>query len=123
MEPEVRKRQFMIWYTVAAVFGVLLFQYFWELVDGKIAEVTVSTDAVEGKLKEPLPSGKRQFLRSALTPGLLISSHGNMSSSGVPRRATSFRLFSPGSFQSPFFTLSGCCSFDGLLSGKDLVAS
>lgn len=29
MEPEVRKRQIIIWYTVAAVIGVLLFQYLW----------------------------------------------------------------------------------------------
>ena len=29
MEPDVRKRQIMIWYTVAAVIGILLFQQFW----------------------------------------------------------------------------------------------
>ena len=29
MEPEVRKRQIMIWYVIAAFIGVLLLQYFW----------------------------------------------------------------------------------------------
>jgi cell division protease FtsH len=64
MEPEVRKRQIMIWYTVAAVIGVLLFQYFWMsysqvetipyneferlLGDGKIAEVTIGVDSIQG---------------------------------------------------------------------------
>jgi hypothetical protein len=28
---------------------------------GKVAEVTVSTDSIPGTLKEPLPSGKREF--------------------------------------------------------------
>ena len=77
MEPEARKRQIMIWYSVAAVIGVLLFQYFWLsysqietipysefehlLKDGKVAEVTVGVDAIQGTLKEALPSGKRVF--------------------------------------------------------------
>ena len=77
MEPDVRKRQIMIWYTVAAIIGVLLFQQFWSnysqietiafseferlLDQGKITEVTVGTDTVQGSLKEPLPSGKREF--------------------------------------------------------------
>ena len=58
MEPDVRKRQIMIWYTVAAVIGILLFQQFWSsysqietiayseferlLDQGKIAEVTLT---------------------------------------------------------------------------------
>ena len=29
MDPEARKRQTMIWYSIAAVIGVLVFQYFW----------------------------------------------------------------------------------------------
>ena len=29
MEPDARKRQFMIWYVLAAVLGILLFQQFW----------------------------------------------------------------------------------------------
>ena len=69
MEPDSRKRQFMVWYVLAAVLGVLLFQQFWTsysqvetipysefealLGQGKVAEVTVSTDSIQGTLKEP----------------------------------------------------------------------
>jgi len=86
MEPAARKRQFMIWYALAAVLGVLLFQAFWTsysqvetipysefetlLDQGKIAEVTVSADSVQGTLKEPLPSGKRDFFAVRVDPQL-----------------------------------------------------
>ena len=86
MEPAARKRQFMIWYALAAVLGVLLFQAFWTsysqvetipysefetlLDQGKIAEVTVSADSVRGTLKEPLPSGKRDFFAVRVDPQL-----------------------------------------------------
>jgi cell division protease FtsH len=86
MEPEARKRQVMIWYTVAALIGMLAFQYFWLsytqietipyseferlLKDGKVAEVTVSADAIEGTLKESLPSGKRVFYTVRVDPQL-----------------------------------------------------
>ena len=86
MEPEVRKRQIMLWYTVAAVFGVLLVQYFWSsysqietipystferlLSDGKVAEVTVGAESVEGVLKEALPSGRRAFYTVRVDPQL-----------------------------------------------------
>ena len=86
LEPDVRKRQIMIWYTVAAVIAVLLFQYLWEsysqietipysqfeqlLADGKVAEVTVGADSIAGTLKEPLPSGKRQFFAVRVDPNL-----------------------------------------------------
>jgi hypothetical protein len=82
MEPEARKRQIMLWYTVAAVIGVLLFQYFWVnytqietipysqfeqlLAEGKVAEVTVGTDSIEGTLKEPLRSGKHEFFSARI---------------------------------------------------------
>jgi cell division protease FtsH len=86
MEPEARKRQIMIWYTFGALFAVLLIQYFWAsyaqvdtipysqfeqlLNDGKIDEVSISTDAVQGTLKEPLPDGKRQFYAVRVDPQL-----------------------------------------------------
>ena len=76
----------MVWYTVAAVIGVLLFQYFWIsysqietipysqfeqlLADGKVAEVTVGADSIAGTLKEPLPSGKREFFAVRVDPQL-----------------------------------------------------
>ena len=86
MESDVRKRQIMIWYTVAAVIGILLFQQFWSsysqiqtiayseferlLDQGKVSEVTVGTDTVQGSLKEPLPSGKREFFAIRVDPQL-----------------------------------------------------
>jgi cell division protease FtsH len=94
MEPEDRKRQIMIWYTIAAVIGVLLVQHFWSsysqietipysqfeqlLNDGKIAEVTASTDAVQGSLKEALPDGKREFFAMRVDPQLVdkLLAHG-----------------------------------------------
>ena len=86
MEPDARKRQFMIWYVLAAVFGVLLFQQFWTsysqvetipysqfetlLDQNKVAEVTVGTDSIQGTLKEPLPDGKREFYAVRVDPQL-----------------------------------------------------
>jgi cell division protease FtsH len=68
------------------VIGVLLFQHFWLsysqietipyseferlLKDGKVAEVTVGADAIQGTLKEPLPSGKRVFYAVRVDPQL-----------------------------------------------------
>jgi cell division protease FtsH len=64
MQPEDRKRQIMIWYTIAAVIGVLIVQHFWStysqietipysqfeqlLNEDKVAEVTISADAAQG---------------------------------------------------------------------------
>jgi cell division protease FtsH len=93
MEPDARKRQFMVWYVLAAVLGVLLFQAFWSsysqvetipysefetlLDQGKVAEVTVGADSVQGTLKEPLPSGKREFFAIRVDPQLAekLASH------------------------------------------------
>jgi len=86
MDPEARKRQIMLWYTLAAVLGIMLLQYFWSsyseietipysqfeqlLNAGKISEVTVRTDSVEGQLIDPLPSGKRAFFSARVDPQL-----------------------------------------------------
>ncbi len=93
MEPDARKRQFMTWYVLAAVLGVLLFQAFWSnysqvetipysefetlLGQNKVAEVTVGADSVQGMLKEPLPSGKREFFAVRVDPQLAekLASH------------------------------------------------
>jgi cell division protease FtsH len=101
MEPDARKRQIMIWYTVAAVIGVLLIQYFWVsytqvetipyseferlLGEGKVAEVSVGVDAIQGTLKEPLPSGKRAFFATRVDPQLArqLAAH-NVVVKGVP---------------------------------------
>ena len=93
MEADARKRQFIIWYVLAAMLGVLLFQQFWTnytqvetipysqfetlLNQGKVAEVTVSANSVQGTLKEPLPSGKREFFAVRVDPQLAekLASH------------------------------------------------
>ena len=101
MEPEARKRQIMIWYSIAAVIGVLLFQYFWVtysqvatipyseferlLSEGKVTEVTVGADSVQGTLKEALPDGKRAFFAVRVDPQLAdkLAAH-NVVVTGAP---------------------------------------
>ena len=90
MEPKDRNRQIMVWYTMGALFVVLLLQYFWSsysrvdtipysqfeqlLNEGKIADVSISADAIQGSLKEPLPDGKREFYTTRVDPQLPTSS-------------------------------------------------
>jgi cell division protease FtsH len=84
--PDARKRQVMVWYVLAAMLGVLLFQWWWasysqvetipysqfeSLLDqDKVAQVTVSADSIQGALKEPLPNGKRDFFATRVDPQL-----------------------------------------------------
>jgi cell division protease FtsH len=83
--PNMSKRtRFHIGYWLAAVLGVLALQYFFAttqkvasipysqfeqlLQDGKIAQVGVSDRYIEGKLKQPLPDGKTQFVTTRVDP-------------------------------------------------------
>jgi cell division protease FtsH len=77
MGPEIRQKQIMIWYLIAAFVGILLFQIFWAnysqietisysefehlVANAKVAEVAISADSIQGSLKEPLANGKREF--------------------------------------------------------------
>jgi cell division protease FtsH len=86
MEPNNRKRQIMIWYVVAAMFGVLVIQSFWtaynkvatipytqfeKLLSGdQIDKVTVSQNYIQGELKKPLPDGKKVFYTTRVDPQL-----------------------------------------------------
>ncbi|MEJ2377657.1 MAG: ATP-dependent zinc metalloprotease FtsH [Pseudolabrys sp.] len=86
MEENNRKRQIMIWYVIAAVFGVFIIQSFWTsynqvatipytqfeklLSDNQITKVTVSKDYVQGTLKKPLPDGKKSFYTNRVDPQL-----------------------------------------------------
>ena len=86
MEPDARKSQIMIWYILAAVFGVLLFQQFWSsysqvdtisysqfetlLDQNKVADVTIGADSIQGTLKEVLPDGKKEFYAVRVDPQL-----------------------------------------------------
>ena len=81
-----RKQHFTIWYFVAAWLGVLLIQWvlagyarfetipyskFEQLVEeNAVAEVSVGTDVIEGKLKDKLPSGKSEFTTVRVDPAL-----------------------------------------------------
>ena len=83
---DARKRQITIWYVLAAMLGVLLFQAWWasysqvetipysqfeSLLDqDKVAQVTVGPDSIQGTLKEALPSGERDFFAARVDPQL-----------------------------------------------------
>lgn len=94
MIPELRKRQIMIWDSIAAVVGVLLLQHFCAscteietipystferlLNDGQVAEVSVGAESIQGILTAPLPSGRRAFYTVRVDPQLAdkLSVHG-----------------------------------------------
>src|SRR5579871_1124219 len=77
---------FHIGYWLAAIAGILLLQYFYVvnqkieaipysefqhlLQAGKIDRVAVSNRFLQGTLKEPLPSGKKQFVTTRVDPDL-----------------------------------------------------
>ncbi len=80
-----RKRQILIWYMVAAVLGVLLFQSYWTgnevetipysqfeqlLSQDKLSEVNIGADSIHGTVKEPLRDGKREFYTVRVDPQL-----------------------------------------------------
>jgi cell division protease FtsH len=101
MEADARKRQIMVWYTIAAVFGVLILQAFWSsynqietipysqfeqlLKEDKIAEITIGAEGIQGTLKEPLPDGKRAFFTVRVDPQFAdkLASH-NVVVKGAP---------------------------------------
>ena len=76
-----RQARFHIGYWVAAILGVLVLQYFYAMAqkieaipysqfeqllhDGKVAEIGISDRYIQGRLKQPLPSGKSQCLKKA----------------------------------------------------------
>ncbi len=73
-----KKTQFNVWYIILALFAILLFQNWWaasrqieviaysqfeELLEaGKIEEVYVRQNRLEGKLKEPSANGRQRFV-------------------------------------------------------------
>jgi cell division protease FtsH len=81
-----RNQNLIIWYIFAALTAMLLVQWAWTsyrevdripysefeqlLANGKISEVTVGEDVIQGTLKEPLPSGKKQFITARVDQAL-----------------------------------------------------
>jgi len=79
-----KQTQFHIWYWIAAFFGILLLQYAFVtaqqvaevpysdfekyLKDGRIAEVAISENYLQGTLKEALPGGQKQFIATRVAP-------------------------------------------------------
>ncbi|KGD96997.1 cell division protein FtsH [Rhizobium sp. YS-1r] len=80
-----KKTQFHVWYWVAAFFGLMLFQYLFttatqvaqipysqfetDLKDGKIAEVSVSDNYIQGRYKEP-QNERPYFITTRVQPDL-----------------------------------------------------
>src|SRR3974390_3828613 len=79
-----RQTRFHIGYWVPAILGILRLQYFYVMAqriepipysqfeqllkDRKIAEIGVSDRYIQGKLKEPLPDGKSEFVTTRIDP-------------------------------------------------------
>jgi cell division protease FtsH len=79
-----RKTRFHIGYWVTAILGFLVLQYFYVsaqkvasipysqfeqlLREHKVSEVGVSDHYLQGKLKEPLPNGKSEFVTTRVDP-------------------------------------------------------
>jgi len=76
--PMEKKHQINLWYAFVALMLVLMFQSWWTtyktveqipysqfeqyLKDGKIEEISVRENFIEGKFKEPQPDGKQYFI-------------------------------------------------------------
>src|SRR4051812_47982274 len=84
-KPQFTKNtQFNTWYWLAAIFGILVIQYlfgtagqiatipyseFQQLLQGgKVAEIGISDNFIQGRLKEPLPSGQTLFSTTRVDP-------------------------------------------------------
>src|SRR6516165_986750 len=79
-----KQARFHIGYWVAAIIALGVGQYFYStaqrvasipysqfeqlLHDGKVAEIAVSDRYIQGKLKDPLPNGKSQFVTTRVDP-------------------------------------------------------
>ncbi len=100
-KPEERKREVVIWYVFAAIIGMLLLQLFLTsysqtetipysqfeqlLSQNKIAAASVSANLIQGSLKEPLPSGKKDFATIRIDSEIAdkLVAHG-VTATGIP---------------------------------------
>ncbi|MBA5778331.1 ATP-dependent metallopeptidase FtsH/Yme1/Tma family protein [Stappia sp. F7233] len=81
-----KKAQINFWYALAAIFLVFLFQSWWIayktyetipysefeqlLKDGRISEIAIKENTIEGRFKEPLDGGKSYFVTTRVDPAL-----------------------------------------------------
>ncbi|HSE73322.1 MAG TPA: ATP-dependent zinc metalloprotease FtsH [Dongiaceae bacterium] len=89
-----KQTKFQIGYWVLALFGILMLQstistmmevapipysdFERYLQEGKVAEVAVSDNYIQGRLKEPLPDGKQEFVTTRVEPDFAkqLQNHG-----------------------------------------------
>ena len=81
-----RKTQLTIWYWILAMMALLWAQSIWTemrgveaipysqfqqlLKDGQVQEITITTNAIRGTLKRPLPDGSTRFVANRVEPEL-----------------------------------------------------
>ncbi len=84
--PKNPQTKYHAWYFIAAMIGILLLQQVWtqyqrvevvpysqfldDLKAGKVEELRIEGNYIAGTLKEPLPSGKHEFITTRVPPEL-----------------------------------------------------
>jgi cell division protease FtsH len=88
LEPRIdamkKQTTFHFWYWIAAFVGILIIQYLYTtaqtvapvlysdfeqyLREGKVTEVAISDNFIQGKLRDPLPGGQTQFVTTRVDP-------------------------------------------------------
>ncbi|HEX2526694.1 MAG TPA: ATP-dependent zinc metalloprotease FtsH [Geminicoccus sp.] len=79
-----KQTTFHFWYWIAAFVGILIIQYLYTtaqtvapvlysdfeqyLREGKVTEVAISDNFIQGKLRDPLPGGQTQFVTTRVDP-------------------------------------------------------
>jgi cell division protease FtsH len=131
-----RKQALTTGYLIAAAIGVLVLQWaiatyntvetipysqFEQLVsEGKVSEVAVGQDTIQGKLKEKLPDGKQAFVTARVDPALAQKLAGKgVTVTGIPPAGCSRTC--PGSCRPSCSTWSGSFCSAGSQSARVLA--
>src|SRR4051812_23740336 len=85
-DPMEKRTQFTVWYVVIAIIGVFWLRDLWvtatqvqpipysefqqQLKDGKIAEIAISDNLVQGSYKQATPDGRKRFVTTRVDPDL-----------------------------------------------------